>query len=393
MKRTLLLGLLLAGAALPVLAPGPAVAARPELVGITVLPASASLVPGQTMAVRAIGHYADDSTADITSKVVFKDDSAVARIFKNLITARDPGTVEIRAVTRSGNFTSDQNLTLTVSPIVALELDPESDGIRLGDSIQWTARATLASGATRVPVTALMDWSSSDTNVVHIGARNKIKGLAKARGLGTATIEARDPESGATATLELVVVTELASIAVEPEARFLQLDESTRFRVIGTFEGGHEAEISSSARWVSANEAIARIDKSGVVTPLALGVVELSAFDKTTGISSDDSGQNGVLTVVGDLLSIAVDPAELELGVGETERLRALGTYEGAAGSFRMGGRVDWFTSDPDVATVDGDGDVACLAAGTATLSARDEETGITSTATGGDGEVTCVEL
>jgi uncharacterized protein YjdB len=58
-----------------------------------------------------------------------------------------------------------------------------------------------------------------------------------------------------------------------------------------------------------------------------------------------------------------------------------------------MGGRVDWFTSDPDVATVDGDGDIACLAAGTATLSARDEETGITSTATGGDGEVTCVEL
>lgn len=391
MKRSLLLGLLLAGAALPVLETRPAGAARPELVSITVLPASASLVPGQTLAVRAIGHYADDSTADITSKVVFKDDSAVARIFKNLVTARDPGSVEIRAETKSGGFTSDQNLALTVSPIVALELDPESDGIRLGDSIQWTARATLANGATRVPVTQLVDWTSSDTSVVHIGARNRIKGLARARKLGTATIEARDPESGATASLALTVVTELASIAVEPEERFLQLDESTRYRAIGTFEGGHEADISFSARWTSANPAIARIDKRGSVTPVAFGVVELAAFDKTSGISSDDSGQNGVLTVVGDLLSIAVDPAELELGVGETERLRALGTYEGAAGTFRMGGRVDWFTSDPSVATIDGDGDVACLADGTATLSARDRETGITSTATGGDGEVTCL--
>jgi hypothetical protein len=384
MKRTLLLALLL-------LASQPAGAARPELVSITVQPQLASLVPGQSLALRAIGHYADDSTADITSKVVFKDDSPVARIFKNLLTARDPGEVEIRAVTKSGNLTSDQNLLLSVSPIVALALDPTSDGIRLGDSIQWSARATLANGATRVNVTPLMDWSSSDTGIVHIGARNKIKGLAKARGLGTATIEARDPESGASASMDLTVVTELASIAVAPEERFLQLDEETRFRAIGTFEGDREADISANARWESANPALARIDKNGVATPLALGVVELIAFDKTTGIRSDDSGQNGVLTVVGDLLSIAVDPPSLALGEGEVERLGALGTYQGAAGTFRMGGRVDWFSSDTGVASVDGDGDVVCLAPGTATLWARDEETGLTSSATGGDCALTCL--
>jgi uncharacterized protein YjdB len=384
MKRTLLLGLLL-------LASQPAGAARPELVSITVQPQLASLVPGQTIALHAIAHYDDDSTADITSKVVFKDDSPVARVFKNLLTARDPGEVEIRAVTKSGGFESDQNLALSVSPIVSLALDPTSDGIRLGDSIQWSARATLANGATGVRVTALMDWSSSDTNVVHVGARNKIKGLAKARGLGTATIEARDPESGETASLDLTVVTELASIAVDPEERFMQLDETTTFRAVGTFEGDREADISSNARWASENEAIAKIGKGGVVTPEALGVVELVALDKATGITSDDSGQNGVLTVVGDLLSIAVDPPALELGDDETERIRALGSYQGAAGTFRMGGRVDWFTSDSSVALVDGDGDVVCIAPGTATLSARDEETGMTSTATGGDCALTCL--
>ena len=56
-----------------------------------------------------------------------------------------------------------------------------------------------------------------------------------------------------------------------------------------------------------------------------------------------------------------------------------------------MGGRVDWFTSDPEVALVDGDGDVVCLAPGTATLSARDEKSGLTSTATGGDCALTCL--
>ena len=391
MKRSLLLALLPAACALPLLTARPADAARAQLVSISVQPQLAALVPGQAIALRAIGHYDDDSTADITSKVVFKEDSPVARIEKNIVTARDPGEVEIFALTKSGNLTSDQNLVLSVSPIVALELDPTSDGIRLGDSIQWSARATLANGATRVGVTGLMDWSSSDTDVVHIGARNKIKGLAKARGLGTATIQARDPESGATASIDLTVVTELASIAVEPEERFTQLDDTTTFRATGTFEGGREADISSNARWESANEAIARIGKLGLVTPVALGVVEMRAFDKATGISSEDSGQNGVLTVVGDLLSLAVDPPALELGDGEGERIRALGTFADTAGAFRMGGRVDWFTSDPGVALVDRDGDVTCLAPGTATLSARDEKSGITSTATGGDCALTCL--
>jgi hypothetical protein len=56
-----------------------------------------------------------------------------------------------------------------------------------------------------------------------------------------------------------------------------------------------------------------------------------------------------------------------------------------------MGGRVDWFSSDTGVAPVDRDGDVVCLAPGTATLWARDEETGLTSSATGGDCALTCL--
>jgi hypothetical protein len=117
----------------------------------------------------------------------------------------------------------------------------------------------------------------------------------------------------------------------------------------------------------------------------------MRALDKATGISSEDSGQNGVLTVVGELASLAVDPPALELADGETERIRALGTFDPPAGPFRMGGRVDWFTSDPAVALVDSDGDVICLAPGAATLSARDEKSGLTSTATGGDCALTCL--
>jgi hypothetical protein len=83
-----------------------------------------------------------------------------------------------------------------------------------------------------------------------------------------------------------------------------------------------------------------------------------------------------------------------ELAVGEVERLRALGTYVAYAGNtevFSIGRRVDWFSSDPQVAVAEADGDVHCLAPGTATVSVRDPESGLSSSATGGDCELRCL--
>jgi hypothetical protein len=74
-------------------------------------------------------------------------------------------------------------------------------------------------------------------------------------------------------------------------------------------------------------------------------------------------------------------------------RLRAIGSFRDAGGStadFSLGRRVDWFTSDASVALPEANGDVHCLSPGTATLSARDRKSGLTSTETGGDGVVSC---
>jgi hypothetical protein len=372
------------------LAAGSARAARPALVSIRVLPQTASLVPGQVLALRAVGHFDDGSSADITKRVEFRDDgSPVARIDRNLVFARKPGEVEIRAA--AGGISSTENLALSVSTIVALELDPTDVGIRLGDTVRLRARATLANGALRHTVTGLMRWSSSAPRVVQVDDRDRSKGIAKARSLGTATIEARDPETDVVASLPLTVVAQLSSVAVDPPERFLQLDDTTVLRAVGTFEGGIEAALSRGVVWASDDVAIARVDKLGGVTPRAFGTVEIRATEKKTGVSSDASGENGLVTVVGDLLELAIDPAADELAVGEVLRFRALGTFEHAAGSFRMGSRVDWFSSDPGIAVAEADGDVECVAPGEVAVSARDKKSGITSTESEQDAVLTCI--
>ena len=44
----------------------PAASAKPPLVRISIQPAIASLIPGQTLTLRAIGRYADGSVRDLT---------------------------------------------------------------------------------------------------------------------------------------------------------------------------------------------------------------------------------------------------------------------------------------------------------------------------------------
>lgn len=369
----------------------PAASAKPPLVDVTVQPALASLLPGQTLELRAIGHYADGSTADITRKVSFRDDSELTRITKNVLTAKAEGEAEIFAVAKGGSVVSSGTLRLRVSHVVALRIDPDDEGVRLGRETAYRALATLADGTTRVDVTDRVVWSSSDPKVLRVGDTARTKGIARAVRTGQAVLEVFEPGNENEAELAVTVVSELAQVAVDPESRFLQLDDTGRFDAIGSFENGVAADVSADVRWASSDKKIVTVDRFGVATPRRLGVAEVIATEKRSKLSSAAAGANGVISVVGELLSIAVAPTALEIAVGDEERIRAFGTFAGpVSDAFNLGRRVDWFTSDASVAVAEANGDLHCLGPGTATLSARDRESGVTSTATGGDAQVTC---
>jgi hypothetical protein len=256
--------------------------------------------------------------------------------------------------------------------------------------VPWRALATLEDGTTRVNVTDFVDWSSSDSRVLKVGNKSRTKGISAALRPGSATLEVSDPGSGATATHPLTVVSNLSSVEATPGTRVLQLDDTGRCEALGLFEDEIEADISADVTWTSTDKQIATIDKFGLTEPRRLGSAQLIATDKKTRISSADSDANSQLTVVGKLLSLVIDPESREIPIGESRRLRALGTFEGSTQAFSLGRRVDWFSSDITIAVPEADGDVHCLAPGTATLSARDKKSGLTSSQAGGDGEILC---
>lgn len=111
--------------------------------------------------------------------------------------------------------------------------------------------------------------------------------------------------------------------------------------------------------WTSSNEAIATVD-NGTVTALAAGTASVTAacgdIQATCNVTVTDEA--GVKTVT-------VSPEKATVTVGETVTLEA--TVEPADAEYEL----TWYSSNPDVASVDNNGTVTGLAEGDAVITAE----------------------
>jgi hypothetical protein len=382
-SSTVALAVLLLGA----LAPRPVAAGSP-LVELRVYPDGASIYLGGVFGMGAVGIYADGSTRDLSAKARFESDDLMVAEFvkKNFLKGLTSGVTHISA---SYKGVESAPVSFTVSPISGLAIIPAEDGLRLGTTLFWGATATLVNGADGFPFTRFVTWASDDASVLPTETEKKGRGVSVGAALGTANLSATfDRTSGPdlVVTRPITVVQTLSSVAVRPAARVIQEGDGARFRAIGTFEGGVLADISFDVDWSSLDEDVVSPSSKGTLKVRGFGTTTLRVVDRATLISSETSGGDATLTIVGEVESLTVEPASLALPIGEDERFDAIAAVEGSTETFSWGGRVVWTSSDPAIASVNADGDVLCVGAGTATISARDRRSAVTST----DAEITC---
>ena len=115
--------------------------------------------------------------------------------------------------------------------------------------------------------------------------------------------------------------------------------------------------------WSSSNEAVAAVDANGVVTALALGTADITA-STTDGLYSAVC-QVVVADPVVYASDISLDMSEFSMDLGGFASLTPTVYPENASVQ-----RVMWLSSDENVLTVDENGVVTALAAGTATVTA-----------------------
>ncbi|MDO5783991.1 MAG: Ig-like domain-containing protein [Eubacteriales bacterium] len=162
----------------------------------------------------------------------------------------------------------------------------------------------------------------------------------------------------------------------QPVAYTLKVKETVQLTAQDVQQDG-DTEISSgsgspadnSIRWASDNEAVATVDKNGLVTAVAKGQTAIY------GACADGSILTCKLTVSGDAVTgITLDKKVVSMIPGEQTVIRA------AVQPAQSGATVTWWSDNTAVASVDDTGRVTAVKVGTAVITASAD--GITASCT-----------
>ena len=130
---------------------------------------------------------------------------------------------------------------------------------------------TVAKSSKGKPVDVALQWSSSKPNVATVDPKGVVTSLAP----GTATIIAKlgDLQSGCDVA---VVLRDLARIELRPTTAILRPGEAQKFEVVGVGTDGKSIE-GLAAFLESSDQAVAKVDPSGVATGVSPGTSTIRA--------------------------------------------------------------------------------------------------------------------
>lgn len=324
----------------------------PPLISISISPQNFYLGVGATEQFTATGNYADNSTRDLTSQVVWRATGGATINSQGQASAFAQGNAIITA-TASGVMASVQ-VTITASQIVSLALSPQSLSVNVGVYNAFNAVATYTNGSTQ-NLTTGVTWTSSNPAVASVSS-GFVTGVAE----GTATITASFGQLTASAP---VTVNGFQSISISPQSRSIPLGMTASFFATGNYADGTNKDISSSVTWSSSDPAVGTINSSGLFTPLSQGTTTLTA--NVAGLTSSST----VTVTAATLVSFVITPENPVVVPGATVQFSALGTYSDGT-TQDVTGAVNWSSSSAGTVSINPNGVATAASSGTATVTA-----------------------
>lgn len=259
-----------------------------------------------------------------------------------------------------GGSTGTGGNTTPTPTLTSMAVTPGSASIAPGGDQQFTATGKYSDGSTK-DLTSSVQWSSSDKTVAGVAT-----GMASGVATGAVTITAQSGILWATASLTVENPNPgatLQSISVTPANASVPVNTSQQFTATGTYSDGSVRDLTTRVTWNSSATSTATIDVNGLASAVAAG---------STTISAAMSGIQGstTLTVTAPTISfITVSPVGLTLGIGINQQFTATATYSNGSSQDLVSG-VTWTSSSTAAATVDNNGLVTTVAAGSTTITA-----------------------
>ena len=260
----------------------------------------------------------------------------------------------------SNGATNSSNSGGSPTPTISsIQVSPVSKSIGMGATQQFTATALLSDKTTK-NITSSAQWGSSDSTIASID----VAGVATGSASGTVTITAKSGTFQSSATLNVTAAAaNLISIVISPATSSMPVNTSQQFTAVGNYAGGSSADLTTLVTWGSSSNGVATMSVTGLATAVTAGTTNISA--SFAGVSAS----TGLTVTAPTIVSIAVTPVGLTLGIGINQQYVATATYSDGS-SVDLTSGVIWTSSLPSVASVNSSGVATTLAAGQTTITA-----------------------
>ncbi len=317
---------------------------------ITLNHAEATLKSGEVLQLKAT-LFPEDATDK--SVVWSSTNTGVATVDENgWVTAVSVGTSVITCTSVNGH-TAECTITVAPTPVESVTLNLSETTLKYGETLQLIAKLR-PENATYKSVT----WSSSDAGV----ATTDENGLITAVSVGTAVITVTTA-NGLTAECEVTVVpTPVEFVTLNHIEATLKSGETLQLTATLRPENATDKSIT----WSSSDAGIATVDENGLVTAVSIG----SAVIKVTNIQGI-SDECKIIVEATPVSKVIIDEQAtgvssdgwLNMRIGETTTIIASVEPESATDK-----TLSYQVYNPDVVSVDEQGNLKALSAGTTTV-------------------------
>ena len=292
---------------------------------------------GGTMAINAvlIPETAKDAVLTWTS-----DTPEVATVENGVVTALTEGKTTIVVRAESGVTAS---CVVYVTPVVTGISLPAALTVYVGGSTVLTPKFTPEGAASTDLV-----WSSADESIATVSQDGVVTGVNG----GKTTVTVTCKEYSATCQVKV----REAAIGVELDITEADLKVGVdELQLTAIVEPANS--IDYDLDWTTSDEAVAVVSDKGLVTPVGPG-------EATITVTVDKAHQaTCVVRVTQPAEGVFLNKTELKIQLGTSETLEA--TVQPATTNVKD---LQWTSSNPEVASVDANGQVSALALGTADI-------------------------
>jgi uncharacterized protein YjdB len=382
-----------------------------ELVSLRILPATNDVPVGIRLSLDAEGTFNDATLDDVSNDVVWTSSNPAVAVVSNIegsfgeVTALADGVTVISVVdlvTGVSSTASGGDAIVTVAGMLAsIRLDPLEDSLPTGLTRTFSAQGVLDNGMTFNLSRRDVQWLAANPAVASISNDPATAGTLTGVAKGVTTVSAVHLPTGVRAEQDatITVLGRMIGLAVRPRLRELFSGQQDRFNAFALLDDGAEFRLSRDLQWVSSNDAVATISnvggQRGQVTGNTKGECTVSVSHLPTGFSSSSSSSDGRVLVRGRVETVRIDPPRAFYVLGTEPRIRArAGFDDGSTENIRSD--VLWSTSDATVAIVGNEapkkGILQSFKVGQVTISAIEPVSGVSTTATGGDGVAIIVD-